>query len=105
MDALNVINVGTDKVNSLLNIVLQYGATIVLKLVIAAFLWIFGRWLIGVLVRMVQRSLTRQRFDPTVLRYVGSFITYAIHKPHLTKGGATVYCGISGEQFHGSKAS
>lgn len=28
-----------------------------------------------------------------------------IHKPHLPSGGSTVYCGISGEQFHGSRAS
>lgn len=61
MDALNVINVGTDRINSLFNIVLQYGTAVVLKLVIAALLWIVGRWLIGVLVRMAQRSLTRQR--------------------------------------------
>lgn len=30
---------------------------------------------------------------------------YAIHKPHLPSGGATVYRGICGEQFHGSNAS
>ncbi|QXG38046.1 mechanosensitive ion channel family protein [Pseudomonas viridiflava] len=97
MDALNVINVGTDKVNSLLNIVLQYGATIVLKLVIAAFLWIFGRWLIGVLVRMVQRSLTRQRFDPTVLRYVGSFITVTLNI--ILVIAILSYCGIETTSF------
>ena len=30
---------------------------------------------------------------------------YAIHKPHLPNSGSTVYRGISGEQFHGSRAS
>ena len=30
---------------------------------------------------------------------------YAIHKPHLPQGEVTVYRGISGEQFHGRKAS
>ena len=30
---------------------------------------------------------------------------YAIHKPHLPSGGATVYRCICGEQFHGSNAS
>lgn len=43
MDALNVINIGTDGINSLFNIVLQYGTTVVLRLVIAALLWIVGR--------------------------------------------------------------
>lgn len=55
MDALNVINIDTDGINSLFTIVMQYGATVVLRLVIAALLWIVGRWLIGVLVRMAQR--------------------------------------------------
>ncbi|RML48270.1 hypothetical protein PSCFBP3800_04782 [Pseudomonas syringae group genomosp. 3] len=32
-------------------------------------------------------------------------LRYAIHKPHLTSDGATVYRGISDEQFKGSKAS
>ena len=31
--------------------------------------------------------------------------SYAIHKPHLPNSGSTVYRGISGEQFHGSRAS
>lgn len=32
-------------------------------------------------------------------------ILYAIHEPHLPKDGLAIYRGISGEQFHGSKAS
>lgn len=79
MDALNIINIGTDKVNAVLNLVLQYGATIVLKLVVATALWVGGRWSIGMLVRMLQRSLTRQKFDPTVLRYLGSFVTVTLN--------------------------
>ena len=34
-----------------------------------------------------------------------AYYPYALHKPHLPSGGSTVYRGISGEQFHGSKAS
>lgn len=30
---------------------------------------------------------------------------YAIHKLHLPNSGLTVYCGISGVQLHGSRAS
>ncbi|EPM50596.1 mechanosensitive ion channel family protein [Pseudomonas syringae] len=97
MDALNVINVGTDRINSLFNIVLQYGTAVVLKLVIAALLWIVGRWLIGVLVRMAQRSLTRQRFDPTVLRYVGSFITVTLNI--ILVIAILSYCGIETTSF------
>ncbi|SDX15530.1 small conductance mechanosensitive channel [Pseudomonas syringae] len=97
MDALNVINIGTDRINSLFNIVLQYGVAVVLKLVIAALLWIVGRWLIGVVVRMAQRSLTRQRFDPTVLRYVGSFITVTLNIVLVI--AILSYCGIETTSF------
>ena len=37
--------------------------------------------------------------------YSSLLCQYAIHKPHLPNGELTVYRGISGEQFHGSKAS
>ena len=36
---------------------------------------------------------------------VGVEKLYAIHEPHLPQHGATAHRGISGEQFHGSKAS
>ncbi|GAB7533785.1 mechanosensitive ion channel family protein [Pseudomonas sp. 3A(2025)] len=97
MDALNVINVGTDKVNSLLNLVLQYGATVGIKLLVAALLWIVGRWSIGMLVRMLQRSLTRQRFDPTVLRYLGSFVTVTLNI--ILVVAILGYCGIETTSF------
>lgn len=32
-------------------------------------------------------------------------LLYPIHEAHLSPGGPLVYRGISGEQFHGSKAS
>ncbi|WP_426140162.1 mechanosensitive ion channel family protein [Pseudomonas sp. DWP3-1-2] len=79
MDDLNFINIGTDRVTALLDMGLQYGAVILLRVVVAILFWIVGRWLIGVVVNMVQRSLTRQKFDPTVLRYLGSFITVVLN--------------------------
>jgi small conductance mechanosensitive channel len=35
----------------------------------ALLLWLVGRWLIGLAVRMGSRALTNQRFDPTLTRY------------------------------------
>ncbi len=97
MDALNVINIGTDKVNSLLNLVLQYAATFGLKLLVAALIWIVGRWSIGMVVRMLQRYLTRQRFDPTVLRYLGSFVTVTLNI--ILVVAILGYCGIETTSF------
>ena len=33
-------------------------------------LWIVGRWLIGVALRMIGRAMTKQKIDPTVIRYM-----------------------------------
>lgn len=45
----------------------------------AILLFIAGRWLIGVVVRMVQAGLEKQKVDPTVLRYLGSTITVILN--------------------------
>jgi small conductance mechanosensitive channel len=48
--------------------------------VLAAFvLWVVGRWLIGVAVRLVQSMLKKQSVDPTLLRYAGSIISAALN--------------------------
>ena len=40
----------------------------------ALVLYLVGRWLINWMVSLVQRALERQKVDPTLLRYVGTFI-------------------------------
>ncbi|HEX8592489.1 MAG TPA: mechanosensitive ion channel family protein [Pseudomonas sp.] len=97
MDDLNFINIGTDRINALFDAALQYGAVILLKIVTAVLFWIVGRWLIGVVVSMVQRSLTRQKFDPTVLRYLGSFITVVLNIFLVI--AILSYCGIETTSF------
>ncbi len=48
--------------------------------VLAAFVfWLIGRWLIGVVVRTVQASLSKQKVDPTLLRYAGSIISATLN--------------------------
>jgi small conductance mechanosensitive channel len=48
--------------------------------IIAAFaLWVVGRWLIGVVVRLVQSAMQRQKVDPTLLRYAGSIVTVTLN--------------------------
>ena len=36
----------------------------------AIVLWLFGRWLIGFALRLLGRTLSQQRFDPTLTRYM-----------------------------------
>jgi len=41
-----------------------------LKILGAFALWIVGRWLINLAVRMIGRGLTRQKIDPTLIRWI-----------------------------------
>ncbi len=49
-------------------------------MVVAAIgLWIIGRWLIGLAVRLVTRALEKQRVDPTLLRYLGNIVSVVLN--------------------------
>jgi small conductance mechanosensitive channel len=46
-----------------------------LRFVGAIAVWIIGRWLIRIAIRLLSRSLGSQRIDPTVVRYLSSAIS------------------------------
>lgn len=50
-----------------------------LKILGALAAWIVGRWLIGLVVRLITRALTRNRIDATLQRYVGSIVTVGLN--------------------------
>ena len=52
---------------------------IALKLIAALAMWIVGRWLIGLAVRLMQRALERQHVDATLLRYLGNIVSVALN--------------------------
>jgi small conductance mechanosensitive channel len=79
MDETTIVNIGTEKVTALYNLVSQYGAAFAIKILSAIAFWVIGRWLIGFAVGMVQKALGQQRVDPTVLRYVGNFISVTLN--------------------------
>lgn len=79
MDETTIVTVGTEKVSAFMNTVMQYATSFGVKIIVAIVFWVVGRWLIGFAVGLVQKSLERQRVDPTVLRYVGSFITVTLN--------------------------
>ena len=45
-----------------------------LKVIGALILYLIGRWLINWVIHLVQRTLEKQRVDPTLLRYLGTVI-------------------------------
>jgi small conductance mechanosensitive channel len=68
-----------------------------MKILGAIVFWVVGRWLINLAVRMVEGSLSRQKVDPTVLRYVGSIITVTLNV--LLVIGILGYFGIQTTTF------
>jgi small conductance mechanosensitive channel len=50
-----------------------------LMVVGAIVLLIIGRWLISFAVRLITRSLEKQRVDPTLLRYVGNIVSVILN--------------------------
>lgn len=45
-----------------------------IKVLEALALWIVGRWLIGLSVRLITRVMTRQKIDPTLVRYINNTV-------------------------------
>ena len=50
-----------------------------LKALGAIVIWVVGRYLIGLAVRLVSAALEKQRVDPTVLRYLGTVISVTLN--------------------------
>ena len=50
-----------------------------LRLIGAVAVWIVGRWLISVAVRLVSGALQRQHVDPTILRYLASIVGVSLN--------------------------
>ena len=65
------------------NVALQSAVTtltaLAFKVAGAIVLYIVGRWLIGIVARAVQRTLEKQKVDPTILRYVGTVVTVLLN--------------------------
>lgn len=50
-----------------------------LKAAGALAVWIVGRYLIGLAIRLVSAGLSRQQVDPTILRYVGNIVSVTLN--------------------------
>ncbi|AJG23291.1 mechanosensitive ion channel family protein [Cupriavidus basilensis] len=79
------------------DVVVTYATEVGFKVLAALVFWVVGRWLIHVVVRMVQGSLTKQKVDPTLLRYVGSIVTVTLNIVLII--GILGYFGIQTTSF------
>jgi hypothetical protein len=57
-----------------------------LKVLGAIAVFVIGRWLIGLVTKLVGAGMTRQHIDPIVQRYLVSFITVALNKFRRAEG-------------------
>ncbi len=65
--------------NAIIQVVQTKLTGLALEVAGALALYIAGRWLIGMLVGLVQKALTRQKIEPTVLRFVGNTIAVVLN--------------------------
>ncbi|MHC1699297.1 MAG: mechanosensitive ion channel family protein [Geobacteraceae bacterium] len=56
-----------------------YGVAILTKIVAAIIFWIVGRWLIGLVGRMMKQAFEKQKLDPSLIRYIGSFVAVTLN--------------------------
>jgi small conductance mechanosensitive channel len=68
----------TTDVNQAISVATALITTVGLKLLGALAVWIIGRWLIRISIRLMQRSLTSQRVDSTVVTYAGSAVSVVL---------------------------
>ena len=61
------------------DIAAAYATDVGLKVLAAIAFWIIGRWLIGLAGRALQRALEAQNLDPTLRRYIGSFVAVTLN--------------------------
>jgi small conductance mechanosensitive channel len=59
-----------DKVNALLQSGWTLAVALGIRVLEAIALWIVGRWLIGLALRIIGGAMTKQKIDPTVIRYI-----------------------------------
>ena len=53
--------------------------TVGLKILGAIAIWIIGRWLISLALRLIGSALTRQAIDPTLIRYINSAVAAVLN--------------------------
>ena len=65
--------------NSISQLIQERAAAVGMQILGALALYIVGRWLISLVVSALQRVLTRQRIEPTVMRFIGNTVSVALN--------------------------
>ena len=65
----------TTRINSLMQSGWTLAVALGIRVLEAIALWIVGRWLISFATGLIGRSMTRQKIDPTVIRYIQNAVS------------------------------
>ncbi|MBJ6752336.1 mechanosensitive ion channel family protein [Geomonas anaerohicana] len=86
-----------DNVGQYQQLAVTYATEYGTKLVAVILFWLVGRWLIGMVGRMLQGVLERQKVDPTLMRYIGNFVSVTLNIVLVV--AILGYCGIQTTTF------
>lgn len=78
-------------------LVVKYGTEFGTRIVAVILFWLVGRWLIGMVGRMLQAVLEKQKVDPTLMRYIGNFVAVTLNIVLVV--AILGYCGIQTTTF------
>src|SRR5512146_1918854 len=78
-------------------LVASYATELGIKVIAVILFWIVGRWLIGLVGRMLHQVLERQQVDPTLMRYIGNFVAVTLNI--ILVVAILGYCGIQTTTF------
>jgi small conductance mechanosensitive channel len=79
------------------DLAIGYASEFGVKVLVALGFWIGGRWLIGLIGRLLQQVLERQHVDPTLMRYLGNILAVALNIVLVV--AILGYCGIETTSF------
>ncbi len=78
-------------------LIVKYVTEFGTKIIAVILFWLVGRWLIGIVGRMLHTVLEKQKVDPTLTRYVTNFIAVTLNIVLVV--AILGYCGIQTTTF------
>src|SRR5512146_16263 len=78
-------------------LVASYATEFGTKVIAIILFWLVGRWLIGLVGRMLHSALEKQKVDPPLMRYIGNFVAVTLNIVLVV--AILGYCGIQTTTF------
>ena len=86
-----------ENINKYQQLAVTYITELGTKLLAVILFWLVGRWLIGLVGKMLQQVLEKQKVDPTLMRYLGNFVAVTLNIVLVV--AILGYCGIQTTTF------